>query len=470
MAAQEIEALRERYARHGQEHVFRFWDRLDAEGRERLAAQAASIDLEAFLAALAHSRTLQDRGSQRIEPLEIVRLPEHGGDAERAKRACERGRELLGSGAVAALVVAGGQGTRLGFEGPKGAFPIGPVTDRTLFELQAQKLRGLQSRYGHPVPWCVMTSEATDAPTRALFEEHDWFGLAREDVVLFRQAMAPSVDFDGRLLLAGPDRIAESPDGHGGSLTALAQSGALDQLQGRGVTTIFYYQVDNPLVRIGDPTYLGYHAEAGAEMSCKVVAKRDPMEKMGVLARIDGNVGIVEYTELDDEQRYARNGSDELLYWAGNTAIHVLEVSFVSRVGAEADRLLPYHAAAKKISTVDDEGQPLQPSEPNGEKLERFVFDALPAAKQVAVVEARREEEYAPVKNAEGEDSPESARRALRNQYHRWLQEAGIPLAVEAEIEIDHSVIDGTDDLQRRGIRSVAEAGDAVRVAQGASA
>jgi UDP-N-acetylglucosamine/UDP-N-acetylgalactosamine diphosphorylase len=380
----------------------------------------------------------------------------------------ERGESMLAAGRVAALVVAGGQGTRLGFDGPKGAFGLGPLSDRTLFEQQAQKIQRLRSRFGRPLPWYIMTSAATDAQTRALFRRHTFFGLPEGDVFFFQQQMIPALDFEGRLILDQPDHIFESPNGHGGSLTGLVASGALDDMERRGVTSIYYYQVDNPLGRIGDPLYLGFHAVAGAEMSCKVIAKLDPPEKMGVIARVDGRIGVVEYTELDDPHRYARGADGELVYWAGNIAIHVIEAAFVRRAAANADRILPYHASAKKIPTVDENGRPVQPSAPNGRKLERFVFDALTAARQVMVLETRRAEEYSPIKNASGADSPQSARRDLVAVYRRWLKDAGVEgIDDAAAIEINHAVFDGPDDLRARRIRRVAEAGDAIRIASG---
>jgi UDP-N-acetylglucosamine/UDP-N-acetylgalactosamine diphosphorylase len=295
MPTEDLGALRSRFAEYGQEHVFRFWAELDTSARERLARQAEAIDLPTLARIRNATQEMLAPGGRELEPARIERLPDHGGDPEARRQARERGEELIAGGVVAALVVAGGQGTRLGFDAPKGSFPLGPVSERSLFELQAQKIRGLCRHYGRPLPWYVMTSPATDAATRTFFSSHDWFGLAERDVFFFCQGTVPALDFEGRLILESRDRIAESPDGHGGSLTALEGSGALDDLEERGVTTLSYYQVDNPLVRIADPVYLGFHAAAGAEMSCKVVSKRDPMEKMGVVARSGGQLGIVEY-------------------------------------------------------------------------------------------------------------------------------------------------------------------------------
>jgi UDP-N-acetylglucosamine/UDP-N-acetylgalactosamine diphosphorylase len=463
-----LEAARSRFAACGQQHVFRFWDRLTAAERERLLAQAEAIDLPALMQELAATHGRAEQGPPKLGPVEVERIPEHGGDAARHARAREIGTGLLAAGRVAVLVVAGGQATRLGYDGPKGAFPIGPVSGRTLFELQAQKIRRLRARFGREVPWYVMTSDATDAATRALFERHAHFGLPERDVFFFRQGMVPSFDFDDRILLAEPGRIMENPDGHGGSLTALLRSGALDDLDRRGVDTLFYYQVDNPLVRMADPAFLGFHSLAGAEMSCKVVRKRDAYEKAGVLARIDGRIGVVEYTELDATSRGARDAAGELVYWAGNTAIHVFDVDFVRRVASEAARWLPFHAAEKKVPTVDAQGHPFTPNAPNGRKLERFVFDALPAARAVCIVETARSEEFSPVKNATGSDSPESSRSDLVALYAAWLRAAGIEPPAGAALEIDHSRVDGPEDLRELGIRNLDEARDLLRIGPGA--
>jgi UDP-N-acetylglucosamine/UDP-N-acetylgalactosamine diphosphorylase len=464
-----LDAVQKRYEACGQGHVFRFWSRLDSAARQRLLSQADGIDLEPALAAV---RAARERGESRppvLEPAPVERSPGHGGDPERFRAAAQRGEALLANGRAAALVVAGGQATRLGFDGPKGAYPIGPVSDRCLFEIQAQKIRRLRERYGQPLAWYVMTSAATDGATRVLFERRDWFGLPRGDVVFFRQGMVPSFDFEDRLILCETDRIMENPDGHGGSLTALLRSGALDDMERRGVTTIFYYQVDNPLVRMADPAFLGFHEEAEAEMSCKVVSKVDPLEKAGVVARSDGKIGVIEYTELDDEHSRARDEHGELLYWAGNTAIHVLETAFVRRIAGDAERWLPFHVSEKKIPMLDAEGRPVPPTEPNGRKLERFVFDALPAARRVCVVETERAVEFSPVKNATGADSPETARRDLVAQYARWLRAADLDPPAGAALEIDHARIDGPEDARAMGLRNLAEAADIIRIAPGAS-
>lgn len=471
------EDLRKKFEAAGQGHVFRFWNQLTPAQRTCFAAQLATIDLEAVNhafrgAAAASLSDAADAGqccevaAPRIAPAPVIAHPEHQGDREAWAKARALGEASLRAGRVAILVVAGGQGTRLGFSGPKGLFPIGPVSARSLFELQAQRIRALRARYATPLPWYIMTSHATDTETRRFFEKNAFFGLPREDVFFLCQGSIASVDFKGKILLETPGRIFENPDGHGGSLIALARSGALADMRRRGVEVIFYYQVDNPLVQIANPALLGFHQEVAAEISCLVVAKRDAAEKMGVVAEIDGCTGIVEYTEIDDRNREAVDAQGKLVFWAGNIAVHALQREFVERIADDAEHLLPFHASKKRIPFVDADGNNVAPEDPNGFKFERFFFDALPAAQRVAVVEALRCDEFSPVKNASGADSPELARADLSARYRRWLRENAID--TDGVIEIDEAVLDGPEAIHKRNLRSIAEAGGAIRQRTGA--
>ena len=468
-----VEDLRTRLRDHGQEHLLAHWQSLDGPEKDGLLSQLARLAPRLGALIAAHRAALPDGPSRdlprpRVEPVEAIALPENGGDPERAETARKRGETLLEEGRLGVFLVAGGQGTRLDFPHPKGCFPIGPVTNRTLFEIQAQKIRGLVRRRGGPVPWYVMTSDATDSETRDAFRANDYYGLDEADVQIFQQDMVPAFDFNGRLILEQPSRVFESPNGHGGSLTALESSGALDDMDRRGIDTLFFYQVDNPMLKIGDPVYLGFHDESGSEMSCKVVRKIEPLEKVGVMARVDGRVAVIEYTELQDEERYARAEDGGLRFWAGSIAVHLLDIDFVRRVAADAYRLLPFHLSAKRIPYVDRDGVAREPDEPNGYKLERFVFDALREAREVCVVETSAAEEFSPVKNTAGVDSAETCRRALVAQYRRWLSAGGIEVPDEVEaIEIDHSLIDGPRDVVTAGFSNLAEASPAVRTVGG---
>jgi len=442
-------ALRARYEACGQRSAVEALERLGDAARARLAAQLARVDPAALARAFAGARRLAEIPRERLEPPEVDRLPEHDGDAALRERARRRGEELLAGGAVAALVVAGGQGSRLGFDGPKGLFPLGPVSRRSLFEQQAQKLRGAARRYGQPVPWLLMTSSDTDRACREAFEAAGRFGLPAEDVRFFTQGSMPAVDFEGRLLLEAPDRLALAPDGHGGVFAALTASGLLAELEARGIRLLSYYQVDNPLVNIADPVFLGLHDLRGAEMSCKVLAKRGPDERAGTVGRLGGRTRVIEYIEVDPWHRDQRDPRGELVYWAASIGMHVLSVDFVRRVAADAERVLPYHASAKAIPCQGPEGRRVVPDAPNGYKLERFVFDALPEARRAALLEVRRHEEYSPIKNRTGGESPCTARRDLVASYHRRLRAAGVcDVPEDAWIELDESRSEAPEGIE----------------------
>lgn len=451
--------LEERLAAAGQGHLAEALDNVSGEQRERLRREIEQLDLD-LVGGLARDLVAGDEPHElgRIEPLapeDVVLLPRDDADARRDRAAREAGEEALAAGRVAAVLLAGGQGTRLGFDGPKGAFPFAPITGRTLFEHHSAKIAAVRARYGAEVPWYVLTSPQNDAVTRAFFADHDHFGLDPASVRFVVQGTLPAVDrADGSMLLEAPDRLALSPDGHGGLLSALRVSGALDEMAGEGVTTIFTFQVDNPMLSVCDPGFVGHHAAAGADMASMVVRKLGPEEKMGVIVRLDGRTGVVEYSDLPDELAQQRDDEGELLYWAGSIAVHCIEVAFAREL-TEGGLRLPYHRAVKRVPHVDAGGRPVDPDEPNAVKFETFLFDALPDARRAVTVEARREEGFSPIKNAEGADSPETARRDLNRLCARWLEAAGASVSLgrdgePPDIEIDPRYALDAEELARR--------------------
>jgi UDP-N-acetylglucosamine/UDP-N-acetylgalactosamine diphosphorylase len=439
-------SLDDRLAAAGQGHLTAALDRLDDAGRERLRGQIEALDLD-LVGRLVGGLVGDEApgGPGDVEPLppeDVIPLPRTDADRGSGREARAAGEAALAAGRVAAVLLAGGQGTRLGFDGPKGAFPFSPITGTTLFAHHAAKIAALRERHGAALPWYVLTSPQNDAVTRAFFAQHGHFGLDPASVRFVVQGTLPAVDRrEGTILLEAPDRLALSPDGHGGLLSALRASGALDEIAAGGAETIFTFQVDNPMLSVCRPDFLGHHVAAGAEMSSMVVRKLGPEEKMGVIARVDGRTGVVEYSDLPDELAERRDADGELAYWAGSIAVHCLEVAFVREL-TEGGLRLPYHRAVKVVAHVDAEGRPVEPDEPNAVKFETFLFDALPAARRAVTVEARREDEFSPIKNAEGADSPATARRDLNRKYARWLEAAGVevPRGADGEpvdLEID---------------------------------
>ncbi|MGA2051990.1 MAG: UDPGP type 1 family protein [Opitutales bacterium] len=432
------DALRAAYERAGQGHVFQFWDRLTPPECAVLLEQAAQVDL----AEIAHLTETLIRGHaaavadfSQLRPAPSVALPEHGGDPAAWSRARALGEDALRAGRVACFTVAGGQGTRLGHDGPKGTFAVTPVRGHSLFQVFAEKIRTAGLRYGRTPPWFIMTSPANHPATLDFFEEHRFFGLDRARVHFFRQGQMPAVDFAGRLLLEAPGRLALSPDGHGGALRALVRSGAVETMRAEGVDLLSYFQVDNPLVRCVDAAFLGFHLAAGSEMSSKMAPKRGPGEKVGNFC-LDaaGRLVVIEYSDLPSALAEQRDPAGELRFRAGSIAIHVLDREFVARVGSGLDPAcrLPFHRADKKIPALDASGQLVKPDAPNGVKFEMFVFDALPFARNPVVIETDRAGDFSPVKNATGADSPATCCDDQLRQFARWLRAAGAPLPVDS--------------------------------------
>ncbi|MFO1449945.1 MAG: UDPGP type 1 family protein [Opitutaceae bacterium] len=421
----------------GQGQVFAFFDQLSPEGQQRLLAEAAEIDL-AEVDRL--NRTLVSKSAatgidlEGLAPAPYERLPQHGGDTDAWKRAKTAGEEALRAGRVAAFTVAGGQGTRLGYDGPKGTFPVTPLTGKTLFQVFAEKIKAAGTRYGKPIHWFIMTSHQNHAATEAFFREHQRFGLAESHVHFFRQGRMPAVTFEGKIMLETKESLALSPDGHGGSLRALDRSGALDLMAREGIDTLSYFQVDNPLVRCIDPSFIGWHLLSGSEMSSKMIPKAYAGEKVGHFCTQRGKTIVVEYSDLPAAlQAEIDPATGKLRYLAGSIAIHVLSREFVRRMAAGGEGVaLPFHRADKKIPTVDAAGQAVKPEKPNGIKFEMFVFDALPFASQTLVIEALRADDFSPVKNADGVDSPKTCRDDQMRQFARWLNAHGAGLAVDA--------------------------------------
>lgn len=418
-----LDPLFERLEAARQGHLVEDWERLADDERARLAAELEALDLDLVVRLGALLKDPPDHaGAGAIEPPELFEL-DHRADPERTRRAHERGAELLAGGRVGYLLVAGGQASRLGYDGPKGTFPVGPVSGRSLFELHARRLRAAAERHGAGTPWYVMTSPANDAQTRDFFAQHDHFGLDPADVFFFSQAMNPALDFEGRVLRQAPDRLFLAPNGHGGVLLAFRESGALDDARKRGLEQLSYFQVDNPLVRPADELFLGLHAEAGAGMSSKVVAKRDAHEKVGVLGRIDGRMGCIEYSDLPDDHKEATDASGKLRFRAGNIAVHALALDFVAEL-TDGELKLPWHVARKAMKAWTPDG----PAQVEGAKFETFVFDALGRSPASVTLEVERAHEFSPVKNAEGSDSPATARADLCALFADWVRAKGLAL------------------------------------------
>ena len=451
---------------HGQEHLLRFWDSLNAAEQAALAEQVRALDfaqIARMKAMLPGGANAVDDGAQSAPDAGFAPAPVVQWTGPERDKARAVGEQALRDGRVGVILVAGGQGSRLGFEGPKGTLPLAPITNATLFEIHARKILALRRRWSASVPFYIMTSTVNDADTRRFFAERGFCGLPPADVLFFTQGMYPALGPDGRIVLERPGRIALAPDGHGGLLAALDRTGMLQDMARRGLTTLFYFQVDNPLVDIADPAFLGLHLAQRADMSLKVCAKRNASEGLGVVVVRGARLAVVEYTELTDAQKNARRPDGTLVYQYGSVAIHVFARTFLER---EAAAGLPLHLAHKKVPCCDDQGGPVKPVSPNAYKFEKFIFDALPHAHNAVVLAFDRAEEFAPVKNAAGDDSPDTARAALMEKFARWLAAAGVAVprrpdgSLAARIEIDPCHASGPEDLAAKLPRPFAVGGE----------
>jgi UDP-N-acetylglucosamine/UDP-N-acetylgalactosamine diphosphorylase len=430
-----------RLVTYGQGHLLQFWDQINDAGRTRLAQQIAAVDFEQVAALFRQTAATHDWSAlaRRAELPPTIRLADHaGGGRFSAAEARERGIAALRAGKIGVILVAGGQGSRLGFEHPKGMYPIGPVSRVPLHQIHLEKALAAARKYGAPVPVYMMTSPVTHDEQVEFLAKHQRFGLPVDDLVLFCQGTMPAVDTaTGKLLLAEQDSLFLSPDGHGGTVAALASSGAIDDMRRRGTEHLFYLQVDNPLTPICDPEFIGYHLLAESELTSMAVAKQGPRDKVGNFVAVDGRVQVIEYSDFPDDVAGERAADGSLKFWAGSIAVHVFAVSFLERALALKDAL-PFHIAHKKVPFIDDAGKRAEPTKPNALKFERFIFDLLPHAKNALVVEYAEADVFAPVKNAPGaeRDTPEYVERFMVDQHRRWLAAAGVKIAENVAVEI----------------------------------
>jgi len=433
------EQLLAKLAVHSQQHLIAFWDELGAADRRRLAAQIDAVDFAQIDRLFRQGTNHEDWETlaSRASPPAAIRLGGHDrADDSHAGR--QAGAAALAAGKVGTLLVAGGQGSRLGFPHPKGMFPIGPVSHASLFQIHFEKVLATRRRYGAPVPVYLMTSPANHGETIAYLQQQNYFGLPAEEVVVFCQAAMPAVDAGtGKLLLADRGRLFLSPDGHGGVVAALRASGAADDVRARKLECLFYLQVDNPLAPVCDPELIGAHLRAGSELTTLVVAKQTPWDRVGNVVSIDGQLRIIEYIDLPDAAAVRRTPAGSLTFWAGSIAIHLFSAAFLERVIGQ-DESLPFHVSKKRVPHIDGRAQPVEPAAPNALKFERFVFDLLPAARHAIAIEVDRHRVFAPLKNATGadSDSPEWVHQQMVRLHRGWLEAAGATVAGDVAVEI----------------------------------
>lgn len=451
----DLESLKTSYAAAGQGHVFAFWDTLDTAQKDSLIAQLAVFDpaeisviakdaIESFEKLTAPASSSADEAPAVVEPLPAAAtfsiLDES--QSEDKDALADRGIDLIAQHKVAVILLAGGQGTRLGSSAPKGCYDVSLPSHKSLFQLQAERIARLQTLASEKsgassvsIPWYIMTSGPTRKPTEEFFAQNNWFGLDKANIFFFEQGVLPCLTTEGKIILETPSKVAVAPDGNGGFYKALVKSGVLADLEARGIEHVHTYCVDNCLVKVADPLFVGWAAALGLDVGTKVVRKRNASESVGLIVAKNGAPAVIEYSEISKDLVALPDPDDAsiLKFRAANIVNHYYSVKYLQSIPQWSASVLPYHVAHKKIPYVDLATGTVdpKPTKPNGIKLEQFIFDVFPSLslekKQFGSMEVYRSQEFSPLKNAPGskEDSPETSREHLLAQSKGWLEAVG---------------------------------------------
>lgn len=438
VAMANLDALKTSLAKHDQEQLLQYWEELDEDQRRLLTEDIDELNLEEVNEFFKRATSSLEEGNAKLddkmEPvcedkfLSISRTSE-----DQLKKYHEEGLRQIADGKVGVLLMAGGQGTRLGFAFPKGMFNVGLPSNKSLFRIQGERILKLQrlaaeltGKTGR-ITWYIMTSEHTMIPTKKYFEENDYFGLKAEDIMMFEQGSLPCYDFEGKILLDEKHRVAKAPDGNGGLYRALRDRGILDDLERRGVLYLHAHSVDNILIKVADPVSIGYFVEQKADCGAKVVEKSHPNEAVGVVCQVDGKYQVVEYSEITQKTAELRKEDGRLVFNAGNICNHFFTTSFLRKIGTTFEKDLKLHVAKKKIPFIDSTGTRCTPDKPNGIKIEKFVFDVFQFAEHFVTIEVPRDEEFSALKNADsaGKDCATTARADIYRLHRKYIEAAG---------------------------------------------
>lgn len=444
-----LDTLRENLKKYDQEHLLKFWDEINEEQRQQLTIEINELDfseLRSFYERVTKNEAENSNAKldDKLQPIEeSLFLSIRQSSADLIKQYEMEGLKQISEGHVGVLLMAGGQGTRLGFSHPKGMYDVGLLSHKTLFQIQAERIRTLQrlayqqyGKYGR-ITWYIMTSEHTKKPTEIFFEQNNYFGLDGNDIIMFEQGSLPCFGLDGKILLDEKYVISKAPDGNGGIYRALKSLGILNDMKERNVLYLHAHSVDNILIKVADPIFIGYCVQQKAECAAKVVEKSQPNEAVGVICIVDGKYQVVEYSEISTKTSELRNADGRLTFNAGNICNHFFTTEFLDQVGNKFENQLKLHVAKKKIPFIDDDGNRCKPDKPNGIKIEKFVFDVFEFAKKFVVMSVEREDEFSPLKNAEsaGRECATTARNDIYDYHKRLIEAAGGNIVgVECEI------------------------------------
>lgn len=400
--------------KYGQEHLLNNFENLDDIHKEKLLEEIENIDFELMNSLYEKTKKETANNKDKITPIEYLDKFNLG---EKYKYYEEIGKKAIKEGQLAVVTMAGGQGTRLGHNGPKGTYDIGLDSHKSLFELLSDSIKTEAKKYGVKIPWFIMTSRENNEETIKFFKQHKNFGHEKDkDLFFFIQGELPMMDTEGKILIGEDGLIKLAADGHGGVYESLVKNGMTKKMKELGVKWVFVGGVDNCLAKMVDPVLMGIAIDQKVTVACKSVVKVNPHERVGVFCRRNGKPGIVEYTEITDKMAEATDKDGELLYGEANILAHLFSVDAIERMGAEP---LPYHVAFKKAKYINKDGKLVEPDSPNAYKFEAFLFDSFNEVDEMAIMRVKREEEFAPVKNSDlaGVDCPKTAKELYEKFY-----------------------------------------------------
>lgn len=410
----EYEEAQKKLQKYGQEQVLNRYKYLSDEKKEKLINQIKNIDFDQIkeLFDITHKSVKKIDGEiSSINFVDKSKLSK-----EEYEKYYNIGSKIIKDGKYAVVTMAGGQGTRLGYVAPKGTFKIGGGVDKSLFEALSDTIKDAKNKFDTTIPWYIMTSRENNDATEKFFEKNDFFGLPYEDIKFFKQGELPMLNTDGKLMLDETGLIKLAADGHGGVFESLVKNGYLEDMKKRGIEWIFISGVDNVLAGLVDPIAVGLAVSEGNLATGKSVVKRSPDENVGVFCKRNGKPYVIEYTEITDEMANAKNEDGELIYGESHILTNLFNIKALENI---AKNKLPYHKAFKKAKYMDDNGEIVVPEKPNAYKYEAFIFDAFESLDDMSVLRVKREDEFAPLKNADGEDSPNTARQLYMDYQER---------------------------------------------------
>ncbi len=405
---EKLEKAKEILKKYNQEHLLNGYEKLEESKKEELLDQILSIDFDLILSLYEKTKKPVDLGEGKVEPIEHTDKDKL--TSEEMKNYYAKGAEIIKNGKYAVVTMAGGQGTRLGYTAPKGTFPI--IENVSLFEGLSNTIKEAQEEFNAIIPWYLMTSRENNEATVKFFEEHNYFGLKKENVTFFKQGELPMISTEGKILLDETGIVKQAADGHGGVFESMSKNGVIDDMKKRGIQWMFISGVDNVLAKTVDAVLTGLAIDKKVLAAGKSVVKSNPKERVGVFCKKNNRPYVIEYTEISDEMAEMLDENNELLYGESHILCNLFNIKAIEELSKNK---LPYHSAFKKAKYIDENGELVVPTSPNAYKFEAFIFDAFERLDDMVILRVKREEEFAPLKNADGVDSPNTAKELYLN-------------------------------------------------------